>query len=125
MKKSKLIALLNEIDGNPDILLWNGFVGDWMDIENVFVECSLYKQKLDSYIQGCVVEWKEENTTTSEPPEEFITELKRVYNKVNQYEHNNFITERHKPHYREKKVFLLNAKPRKKSTFSRGGSAHY
>ena len=31
MRKNKLIDILNQIDGNPDILLYNGFVDDFMD----------------------------------------------------------------------------------------------
>ena len=33
MKKDKLIAMLQAIEGNPDIYIWNGFCEDWVDIE--------------------------------------------------------------------------------------------
>lgn len=32
MKKSELINLLNTIEGDPDVLLWNGFVQDWQEV---------------------------------------------------------------------------------------------
>lgn len=33
MRKNKLIDILNQIEGNPDILLYNGFVDDlWISI---------------------------------------------------------------------------------------------
>lgn len=35
LKKSELIAMLNKLEGDPDLLMWNGFVGDWHDIEIV------------------------------------------------------------------------------------------
>lgn len=35
MKKDKLIKLLLSIEGNPDILLWNGYAMDWMDIKGL------------------------------------------------------------------------------------------
>lgn len=33
MRKNKLIELLQEIEGNPEVLVWNGHVGDWMALE--------------------------------------------------------------------------------------------
>ena len=35
MKKNDLIELLNGIKGNPDIVLWNGMVGDYMHIKGL------------------------------------------------------------------------------------------
>lgn len=32
MRKNDLIKMLNEIEGNPEVVLWNGSVGDWMHI---------------------------------------------------------------------------------------------
>lgn len=32
MRKDKLIKLLQDIPGNPDVVIWNGLVGDWMDV---------------------------------------------------------------------------------------------
>ena len=43
MKKDKLIALLNEIEGNPEIYLWNGYVEDFVDIEKELVPMVLVK----------------------------------------------------------------------------------
>lgn len=33
MRKNDLIKMLNEIEGNPEVVLWNGQVGDWMHID--------------------------------------------------------------------------------------------
>lgn len=38
MKKDKLIELLQTIEGNPDIYIWNGYVEDYMDISKDFDE---------------------------------------------------------------------------------------
>lgn len=35
MRKTALISLLEAIEGDPDILLWNGAVQDWMDIKRL------------------------------------------------------------------------------------------
>lgn len=43
MRKNKLIELLNSIPGNPDIVIWNGFVGDIQDIDSEIVERELVK----------------------------------------------------------------------------------
>lgn len=34
MRKNDLIKMLNEIEGNPEVVLYNGMVGDWMHIDN-------------------------------------------------------------------------------------------
>ena len=47
MKKNDLIKLLNTIEGNPDVVLWNGFVGDYQDISKELVKDDLLKISLD------------------------------------------------------------------------------
>ncbi|AXC39087.1 UNVERIFIED_ORG: hypothetical protein [Escherichia phage CMSTMSU] len=32
-EKNDLIKMLQEIDGNPEIVIWNGYVDDYMNIE--------------------------------------------------------------------------------------------
>lgn len=32
MKKNELIELLSQMKGNPDVVVWNGFVEDWMPL---------------------------------------------------------------------------------------------
>lgn len=36
MKKNELIKYLNEIDGNPEIIFYNGFVDDWQHIDKPY-----------------------------------------------------------------------------------------
>lgn len=48
MKKDKLIELLSQIKGNPDIYLWNGFVGDYVDVVSKFITCELVNEKYGS-----------------------------------------------------------------------------
>lgn len=43
MRKNKLIELLNNIPGNHDIVIWNGFVGDIHNIDSEIVERELVK----------------------------------------------------------------------------------
>jgi hypothetical protein len=54
MKKNKLIKLLQEIKGNPDIYLWNGFVQDFVDIDSKFVQTVLVKETSE-HLYGCLL----------------------------------------------------------------------
>jgi hypothetical protein len=45
MRKNDLIKLLQEIDGNPEVSLWNGFVGDWMPISKEIEVIELVKNE--------------------------------------------------------------------------------
>ena len=42
MRKNQLIKLLQEIKGNPEVMVWNGFVDDYMPIGGVDTN-TLYK----------------------------------------------------------------------------------
>ncbi len=44
MKKSDLIATLNKIEGDPDIVMWVGYVDDWAHFELVQSRLSRYNQ---------------------------------------------------------------------------------
>ena len=55
MKKNELIAKLQAIKGNPEIVLWNGTVGDYQHIGSL-VEGDLVKQTLHDYIERCRME---------------------------------------------------------------------
>lgn len=46
MKKDALIQLLSNIKGNPDVVLWNPYVGDFNPILDVS-SCKLYKESVE------------------------------------------------------------------------------
>ena len=69
MKKNKLIELLQKIDGNPDIYLWNGFVSDWMDINPDFIESELVKESVGWKFECLKMEWCRDNNTFDVPSE--------------------------------------------------------
>ena len=46
MRKSKLIELLQAMPGDPEVLIWNGLVEDWMKVAGVSQE------RLISYKNG-------------------------------------------------------------------------
>lgn len=126
MKKDKLIALLQSIDGNPDILIWNGLVGDYQDIDEL-VEGSLVKQTYNHYaetvrLQECLdrQDWQYQLL------EDELKELKENY-KSFEWEFNDYVTEEDikKKNYREKTVFLLEPKFRGCEYFDRQGNVRY
>ena len=51
MRKNDLIKLLQTIEGNPEIVLWNGFVGDYQNISPKLVEGDLVKKTLEYYLE--------------------------------------------------------------------------
>ncbi len=73
MKKSKLIELLQKIEGNPEIYLWNGFVDDWMDISPDFIESELVKECVQFKLDCLKLEWCRDNNTFDIPDEVVVT----------------------------------------------------
>ena len=47
MRKIDLIKMLQSIKGNPDIMLWNGVVGDVVPLDKNMIPVELYKDSLD------------------------------------------------------------------------------
>lgn len=93
MKKSKLIELLLKLEGDPEVLLWNGFVSDWVDIGSV-IEYDLVKQTFEDYCRR--VEYEEKRNRLSweyKLSEEEIKGLKKHYRKVCKWEVNEFVDE--------------------------------
>ena len=46
MRKNQLIEMLQNIKGNPEIHMWNGFVEDYQPINKELVEVDLHKYKV-------------------------------------------------------------------------------
>lgn len=126
MKKSQLIGLLNQIRGNPDIVLWNGMVGDYMHISNQLLKSTLVAQSFDDWLFRVQhEERRNRNDFDYSIPEEEIIELKKKF-KLN-WEHNQFVTKEdiQKGYYRSKQVVYIQAKPKGITTWDRLGSISY
>ena len=128
MKKSKLVAMLNKLEGDPEIVLWNGMVGDWMDISPKLVKGSLVRETLRHYldmarIRKCasVSKWDE---TLSENE---VSDFKRSHREGTHWMENPHVTEDaiKRGDYLEKVVFYIDAKPRGVSTWDRLGNIDY
>ena len=123
MRKNKLIELLHKIEGNPDIVLWNGIVGDYQNIDPCFVEGELVKKTLAEYIENCRVEqcvklkdWEFKFS------DDEINELKSNYKMVLDWEDNRFVTEEdiELKRYSKKRVVFIQSKQRGENFFCRG-----
>jgi len=129
MKKNKLIELLQNIKGNPEVKLWNGMVDDWMDI--CIVESELVKESEEFLRWQVEAQWKQDNKVWEIPAEvqhqlnETIHHLckKREWDFPNPY----VSAEDEKTWYgkNRKKILLIDGKKRGKTTFDRLGDISY
>lgn len=128
MKKSKLIAMLNALPGNPDIKLWNGMVGDWMEIDPELVEQVLVKQTLEHWLEMCrYQDCRDKNDPDYQMPAEEIAKLTKRYPKVHQWEMNPYVTTEDvkTKRYRAKNVLIMQSLRRGVKTFDRMGDFSY
>jgi hypothetical protein len=131
MKKNKLIELLQAIDGNPDIYLWNGFVGDWVDINPDFTEDYLVKQSIDHKLNFLKMEWCRDNNTF-EIPDDVVVSLSEYATKLAAREKwdfpNRYVEQSEfKKWYgkSKKRIILIDAKHKGASYSDRIGSMNY
>jgi hypothetical protein len=128
MRKNELIELLATIDGNPEIVLWNGMVGDYMHIDNKLVEGDLVKMTLDYYLRTNLLRdcRDAKNWDLVHTPEE-VQELKSAYKKYVAWETNQYVTDNdvENKRYKRKRVFYIDAKKRNQTFHDRMGSIEY
>lgn len=126
MRKNDLIAKLQAIKGNPEVLLWNGFVGDYQHLAEP-TEGDLVKVTEEHYLEMCrlqnAIDSKDWNLQLSEKE---VQELKKIY-RTFKYEHNNYVTQEDvkAKRYRKKMVLYITAKPRGETSYGRGGNLYY
>ena len=130
MKKSKLIELLNAIPGNPEIKLWNGMVGDWMDISPTIVPSDLVKMNLAYWLESCrLQDCADLKNWEYQMPAEEVKKLTARHKRgdVNKWEMNPYVTleDIKNKNYSMKTVYILNAKVKGEKTFDRFGDISY
>jgi hypothetical protein len=127
MRKNKLIEILSKIEGNPEITIWNGFVGDVMPIEGV-TPIHLFKNSFEGMKRGCLYEKRRDNNDpNAELTEEDLIDIERCYKKYHHWETNQFVTKEDvkSGDWRQKTVYTIDAKLTGKKYFDRAGEVSY
>ena len=127
MKKDDLIRLLNGVKGNPDIVLWNGMVGDYMHVKGL-EEGDLVKQSFAHYYNMCELELcRDAGSFDYKSTPEESSQIKVDYRQYVNWETNPYVTleDIKTKRYIKKRVVYIEAKLRGVKTFDRTGSLEY
>lgn len=114
MTKNELIKLLSELPGNPEVVLWNGFVEDYQHIDKEIIESKLVKHSKE-FFQRFKPNFSKKELSAAVLNQEW--EFPNEYLKPEEY------TEWYGKY--QKRVFILNGKPRNKATWDRLGGMEY
>lgn len=127
MRKEKLIELLQNIPGNPNILLWNGFVNDWTDIDKELVPVQMGKETVEFLYNAILREKLELGVAPSEELSKLaMARAKELHKKRPSDVLNPYVDDEDVKKWYGNSVrtaYFINAKSRNKSTFGFGGSS--
>jgi len=134
MRKNKLIELLQQIEGNPEVHFWNGFVEDFMPISENIDSFILVKESKDFIFKNLIFKHMREYNILdeNEVADEVRERLKvvaddafkrREWDFPNEYVPEDEYKTRYGNH--RKKICLIQAKPRGKTTWDRMGNIDY
>lgn len=96
MRKNQLIKMLQEIEGNPEIVIWNGYVEDYMNIDKDTFKITLVKETEDFLFNALKYEWCDRNKTFDIPEEQLtiIAARAKELHKKREYDFANpYVTE--------------------------------
>lgn len=127
MRKNDLIKMLNEIEGNPEVVMWNGMVGDWM-IPAKPEQGELCKQTKQHYIEMVRLEkCIDLQNWDFQFSEEELKELDKSYKHYVNWSYGEYVREEDiaSKRYKTKKVIWLSAKLRGESYYDRLGKVSY
>lgn len=125
MKKNKLIELLQSIKGNPEIVVWNGLVGDYQPISNKITETYQYKETKQYQLETINNERLRdglEPITINDFKDESDYELRNIFQEIHYLRSRN---KKIKDCYNKKRVAILETKTRNKTMYDRTGKINY
>lgn len=128
MKKSALIKLLEEIEGDPEIKLWNGFVGDWVDISPKVEKCDLVRLTQRYWLESIrLEECIDRKDWSYQLPVDEVATLKKNYTNVCKWEFNLYATsdQLDRKKYGVKSVYIIQAKIKGEKSVDRIGEMNY
>jgi hypothetical protein len=112
MRKNDLIAILQDIRGNPEIMLWNGFTQDVVPINPRITENTLYKEDA-TFLAQFLKQWHLTD-------DQIITRLKN-----RKWEYKEGLPPDNTACYIEKRVCILQPKITGKMYSDRTGTMEY
>jgi hypothetical protein len=120
VRKNELIKKLQKLKGNPEVMIWNGIVEDFVSIGEVGVH-SLFKPTRNDWI-NCVR--YEETLYNKRFTDERV--LTTAYNKI-PYEPNEYVTDEDikQGYYKKKNIGYINVKKANKTSTSRICNVYY
>lgn len=125
MRKNDLIAYLQSIKGNPEVLLWNGFVSDWHSIEPCITKLTKMDKKYFlefRRMERCIDTKNWEYQLTAEE----LQQAEKSYSN-HEYGYDEFVDQEDlkEKRYKQKQVIMLQGKPRGVKTWDRLGGIEY
>lgn len=128
MKKSKLIELLNALEGDPEIVLWNGYVEDWQDIDKDLADADQVKMTREYFIQ--TIEWESQIDRKDWDytlPESEVEVLKKSYRRDVEWQVSAYVSEQDikEKRYKSRRVVYIKPKLRGEHSFDRMGGMEY
>lgn len=127
MRKNDLIAKLQQIKGNPEVMLWNGFVSDFVPFGTIS-EQDLVKITWEHYLDMCRIEdCLKRKDFDFKHSEEDIVRLKQSYKQHCNWEYNEFIykDDIEQKRYKSKRIVSIEVKVTGKQAFNRLGTICY
>lgn len=129
MRKRELIRLLNMVEGDPEIIIWNEWVGDWMGIKNV-QSTHLYRLKFRNFVESIRLYYarKESEKTGIYDPEYSLSESESVKSRTfyrRDCQWSDYVDSKNLDKYTRKRVLLLVPKLRGITTWDRSGTVSY
>lgn len=123
MRKNDLIKLLQDIKGNPEIMLWNGYVEDVVPIDKNIQESSLFKMTFEGYKERVNIERQARDKLPPYSDDE-VRQLYRQYNKGWEF-YAYYAPGKEDNWYKEKRILVISPKITGKQAFDRLGNINY
>lgn len=115
MKKSKWIAMLEQIEGDPDILLWNDHANDYQDVEPTLEKQQLARISFDAYVGFIEEERKATHSGNKyKLSSDDLKYLKKQFTEHHEWKINPWVTDEdiNKDIFKVKNVYMVKGKPR-------------
>ena len=129
MRKNDLIKHLQALKGNPEILLWNGIVEDWMHVSPKLAESGLVRKTFECYVNDIRIERciEQNNWDYQIPEEELVTLRKHYASKKNSWSMGEYVKKKDikEKRYKKKRVVFIEPVLRGERYSDRQGSISY